>query len=273
MGTSGSAKIEGHIKFPEFFDLKPFMTTGLSSQHKNMYCRLFAVIVHAGKNSHSGHYIAYVRNVGKNEWWKMDDSRVARVNLQEVFRAEAYMLLYRVVEHPVAQQLRKKAEAATAAAAAAAAAASAPEQKQEVKQEVKQEAEQKQTPVESTGTAPSPTTVKKDSTTITRGEKPVVTKAEGSVERPARETESQSQPDDFSKESRKRKRGKAEFSNGEDWARAKTNLSPSLISVLREAEEFISQHVEFKPEFRKTLSEEANKGLKFNSSALVPSGE
>jgi Ubiquitin carboxyl-terminal hydrolase len=72
-----------------------------------MFCRLFAVIVHAGKNSHSGHYIAFVRDISQNEWWKMDDSRVTAVTMNEVMQAEAYMLLYRVVQHPVAVQLEE----------------------------------------------------------------------------------------------------------------------------------------------------------------------
>jgi hypothetical protein len=112
LGASGSAKIEGHIKFLEIFDLKPFLTDKMKDKVKNMFCRLFAVIVHAGKNSHSGHYVAYVRNLSKNEWWKMDDARVSKVTSQEVLSAEAYMLFYRVVDHPVAQQLRKKQAAA-----------------------------------------------------------------------------------------------------------------------------------------------------------------
>ena len=107
-GKSGSAKIEGHIKFSVLFDLQPFLTEELQKKHANMLCRLFAVIVHAGKNSHSGHYIAYVRNLAKNEWWKMDDNRVTNVTVNEVQNAEAYMLFYRVVQHPVATSLEQK---------------------------------------------------------------------------------------------------------------------------------------------------------------------
>lgn len=106
-GKSGSAKIEGHIKFSILFDLQPFLTQELQDKHANMLCRLFAVIVHAGKNSHSGHYIAYVRNLVKNEWWKMDDGRVTNVSVAEVQSAEAYMLFYRVVQHPVATKLEQ----------------------------------------------------------------------------------------------------------------------------------------------------------------------
>eukprot|EP00978_Attheya_sp_CCMP212_P027111 scaffold90369_cov49-Attheya_sp.AAC.5 len=45
----------------------------------------------------------------------MDDARVSRVQTQEVLGAEAYMLFYRVVEHPVAVQLRQKIKAREAA--------------------------------------------------------------------------------------------------------------------------------------------------------------
>ena len=107
MGKSGSSKIEGHIKFGMCFDLKPYLTEELKAQHDSMFCRLFAVIVHAGKNSHSGHYIAFCRNISKNEWWKMDDSRVSAVTEEEVMQAEAYMLFYRVVKHPIAVQLEE----------------------------------------------------------------------------------------------------------------------------------------------------------------------
>lgn len=74
---------------------------------KAMLCRLFAVVVHTGKNSHSGHYICYVRNLAKNEWWKMDDARVTRVSKDDVMAAEAYMLFYNVVNHPVSDELKK----------------------------------------------------------------------------------------------------------------------------------------------------------------------
>lgn len=102
---TGSAKIEGHVKFDLFFDLQPYLTDELKKKHEHVFCRLFAVIVHNGKNSHSGHYIAYVQGINKNEWWKMDDSRVTQVNQQTVKDAEAYMLFYRVLQHPEAARL------------------------------------------------------------------------------------------------------------------------------------------------------------------------
>ena len=186
LGGSGSAKVEGHVKFLEIFDLKPFLTESLQRQHKSMFCRLFAVIVHAGKNSHSGHYIAYVRNLNKNEWWKMDDSRVSRATSQEVLSAEAYMLFYRVVEHPISKELREK------------------------------------------------TKVVGDATTKEEDDNAIIPN----------------------------KRKRPAYSCGEEWARQRTRLPQSFYKVLRRAEEFISEHIEFKPEFFKLLMDEAEAGHK-----------
>jgi ubiquitin C-terminal hydrolase len=109
-GKSGAAKVEGHSQFKAVLDLKPYLTEELSANQTTTLCRLFAVIVHVGKNSHSGHYLAFVRNIEKNEWWKMDDARVNLVDEKEVFNAEAYMLLYRVAAHPYSSHLKCQVE-------------------------------------------------------------------------------------------------------------------------------------------------------------------
>jgi ubiquitin C-terminal hydrolase len=109
-GKSGAAKIEGHSQFKPVLDLKPYLTDELRDDQTMTLCRLFAVIVHVGKNSHSGHYLAYVRNIEKNEWWKMDDARVTLVDEKEVLNAEAYMLLYRVAAHPYSNHLKCQVE-------------------------------------------------------------------------------------------------------------------------------------------------------------------
>ena len=111
-GKSGSAKIEGHVKFPVLLNLQPFLTEDLQANSKgDTLCRLFAVIVHAGANSHSGHYVSYVRHLTRNEWWKCDDGRVTLVTVDEVCRQEAYMLFYRVVQHPVTTRLESRYKA------------------------------------------------------------------------------------------------------------------------------------------------------------------
>jgi ubiquitin C-terminal hydrolase len=205
-GKSGSAKIEGHTKFEQIFDLKPYLTKELQAKHSNMFCRLFAVIVHAGKNSHSGHYISYVRNVSKNEWWKMDDARVTQASVQEVMNAEAYMLFYRVVEHPFAMHLRTQAKLL-----------------QTRQEEIPKIAIQK--------------------------EEPKVESDEAAFIKPKQTT---SKP-----ESRKRKA--PDYANGEDWARAKTNLPEHLISKFKDVEQIVSEFVQFKPEFFKLIADQASK--------------
>ena len=212
MGASGSAKIEGHIKFLEIFDLKPFLTEELSGKVKNMFCRLFAVIVHSGKNSHSGHYVAYVRNISKNEWWKMDDARVSRATSQEVLNAEAYMLFYRVVDHPVAQDLRaKQAEVASFSTSSAV-----------------------EAPVSLVSAAPVPTPMVPNISNL----------------------DAHAADDNW----RKRKRETTEFSSGEEWAKSKTSLPPSVASFFRRAEEFVSENIEFTQEFFKLVMSEVAKG-------------
>jgi len=111
-GASGSAKIEGHVSFKSVMMIKSYCTEEFVKTSKLPgICRLFAVIVHAGKNSHSGHYIAYVKSTGKgDEWWKVDDAKVTKVSPSEVLSAEAYMLFYRVVKHPISEELSKEKE-------------------------------------------------------------------------------------------------------------------------------------------------------------------
>ena len=111
-GASGSAKIEGHVSFKSVMMIKSYCTEEFVKTSKLPgICRLFAVIVHAGKNSHSGHYIAYVKSTGKgDEWWKVDDAKVTKVSPSEVLNAEAYMLFYRVVKHPISEELSKEKE-------------------------------------------------------------------------------------------------------------------------------------------------------------------
>lgn len=111
-GSSGSAKIEGHVSFKPVMMIKSYCTAEFVKSSKlTGICRLFAVIVHTGKNSHSGHYIAYVKSTGKGEeWWKVDDAKVTKVPLSEVLSAEAYMLFYRVVKHPMSEELTKEKE-------------------------------------------------------------------------------------------------------------------------------------------------------------------
>lgn len=232
-GKSGSAKVEGHSKFEQVLDLKPYMTDDLQKQDGKMLCRLFSVVVHAGKNSHSGHYIAYVRNIAKNEWWKMDDARVTIASHSEVMNAEAYMLFYRVVEHPFAVKLREK--------------------ERELLEEL-----DKPHPVETTGKVTLPSVVDKKTnffeTSLVLPSIPLPSQDMGSIT-----NSSMALSAVHTNASRKRKA--PEFTSGEVWARACTTLDDQdeLVAQLRKVENCISEQVCFKPDFFSFLTDQATR--------------
>jgi len=248
VGPSGSAKIEGHVGFGPVLDIKPYLTPQLQQTvFQRAICRLFAVVVHSGKNSHSGHYVAYVHNVTKKEWWMMDDAKVVRSSWDEVRNAEAYMLFYRVTSHPVAMQLKsiadrkeerarrvmeeirrreeavraaveaKKAEAINAARAAAVALQDLVERNVDDSHE--------KTPDAMTAAAPSPS----DAEDPTAGGVPL-----GKRQRPA-------------------------VASGEEWARLATALSPEYLPLFTRIQEFIAENVTFSPEFFSYITEEYNR--------------
>lgn len=267
-GKSGSAKIEGHSRFEQILDLKPYLTEDMQSKHSKMFCRLFAVIVHAGKNSHSGHYISYVRNIAKNEWWKMDDARISVVSVSEVMNAEAYMLFYRVVEHPFAVQLRQLEHELQ-------------QQQQQQQQEWSKEVVVPEELAVSTSKTPLTTTT----TTVTsekdvpkdmpesslRTDVPSI-KAEdiASVATSSIMSRTTTTTTNYNNtntnnhntnnsNNNSRKRKAPEFTCGEDWARAKTTLPEHIMSKFREIENMISEYVQFKPEFFKFLADQASR--------------
>lgn len=211
-GASGSAKIEGHVGFKTLLNIGPYMTEAVRQNNKQAaytMCRLFAVIVHSGKNSHSGHYIAYVKNVSKKEeWWKMDDAKVTLVNASEVTNAEAYMLFYRVMKHPISKKLEKaKAEKDAEAASLIA-------------------------------------EVKKEGVDAARDDSNGTKAALG-----------------------KRNLQALELKSGQEWARAKTNLTLEDAPSLRVADELVSENVQLTADYFKLLVEETS-----NGEASGPSG-
>lgn len=224
--STGSAKIEGPSAFKTVMDLKPYLTEDLQAQHSNMLCRLFAVIVHVGKNSHSGHYLAYVRNITKNEWWKMDDSRVALASTQEVMNAEAYMLFYRVVDHPYSKELACKVKIRGESLAK----------------------EQEEAIAVLDASRASVADFREDSVT---GKSPFLNTTASS----AFSTDSSGPASSVKNNPRKRKA--PDFTCGEEWARSKTTVSEDVIAGLRDIEAKVGDYIRFTPEFFKLLEEQA----------------
>jgi hypothetical protein len=193
----------------------------------------------------------YVRNIAKNEWWKMDDARVSLVSTQEVLSAEAYMLFYRVVDHPyskkLASQVKELNESYETAAAVSVkkekAAASTTKEKGKKRTSVTEETDK---------IATSPTFAKveensddslsrNESLDLSTSDRSVVSCPAGSIKR------------------NRRKRKAPEFTCVEEWARSMTVLTDKNIAKFREAERKVSKYIKFTPEFQKLLSEHAYK--------------
>ena len=248
-GKSGSAKIEGHSKFTPVFDLKPYLTAEMQEKHSSMYCRLFAVIVHAGKNSHSGHYISYVRNIAKNEWWKMDDARITVATTGEVMSAEAYMLFYRVVDHPFAIELKSQEKKLQDEYVLMQAAQQKMTQGKKAKQDDEVVAPAQMVVIEGRPKTPEPVSGS-TSTAVPVSPNPPHTKGDGgSVSASSRNNG----------RSGHRKRKAPEFTCGEDWIKTRTNIADRYVAKFKDVESMISEYIEFKPEFFKLLTEQASK--------------
>ncbi|XP_011082032.1 ubiquitin carboxyl-terminal hydrolase 18 [Sesamum indicum] len=84
-------KLNKRVTFPETLDLGPYMS---EVEDGNVF-KLYAVIVHVDMLNASffGHYICYVKDF-RGKWYRIDDCKVASVDLDEVLSQGAYMLLY-----------------------------------------------------------------------------------------------------------------------------------------------------------------------------------
>ena len=96
------SKLDAHVTFPAVLDLSAFACApGKPAKHLSglkpsaaapaQLLKLYCVIEHQG-DFDGGHYVAFVRLGG--EWFRMSDSNVRRVDEQEVFKVQAFMLFY-----------------------------------------------------------------------------------------------------------------------------------------------------------------------------------
>eukprot|EP00252_Welwitschia_mirabilis_P016182 TRINITY_DN3573_c0_g1_i3.p1 TRINITY_DN3573_c0_g1~~TRINITY_DN3573_c0_g1_i3.p1 ORF type:complete len:772 (-),score=99.77 TRINITY_DN3573_c0_g1_i3:170-2485(-) len=83
-------KIDKKVDFKPVLDLKPFVRT---SNKGDLKYALYAVLVHSGWSTHSGHYYSFVRT-STGHWHKLDDSKVHQVSENAVLDQKAYMLFY-----------------------------------------------------------------------------------------------------------------------------------------------------------------------------------
>ncbi|XP_053271112.1 ubl carboxyl-terminal hydrolase 18 [Pleuronectes platessa] len=99
----GIRKLDCRVTFPETFDFSELARGGFSrdfAQDEYTYT-LYAVVVHSG-GTMGGHYTAYVRPGGNQQWYYADDSSVEKVSWERVqgtygkyYGGTAYMLMYR----------------------------------------------------------------------------------------------------------------------------------------------------------------------------------
>lgn len=83
-------KIDKKVHFESILDLRPFVNGG---EDEEITYSLYAVLVHSGWSTHSGHYYCFVRT-GMDTWHAMDDSQVSRVSERSVLEQKAYILFY-----------------------------------------------------------------------------------------------------------------------------------------------------------------------------------
>ena len=83
-------KIDKHVKFPTTLDITSYLR--IPGRYRHLY-NLYAVLVHSGHSTHSGHYYSYIR-APSGIWHVMDDGRVKQVGENHVLEQRAYMLFY-----------------------------------------------------------------------------------------------------------------------------------------------------------------------------------
>ncbi|XP_024359797.1 ubiquitin carboxyl-terminal hydrolase 23 isoform X2 [Physcomitrium patens] len=89
-GSSSGGKIDKKIDFGRTLAMRPYIS---NPEDSDANYSLYAVLVHAGWSTHSGHYYCFVRTSG-GLWHNLDDSRVRQVSEKTVLEQKAYILFY-----------------------------------------------------------------------------------------------------------------------------------------------------------------------------------
>ncbi|CAH9080058.1 unnamed protein product [Cuscuta epithymum] len=86
-------KIDKHVAFPLELDMLPYAAPKNEGSEGDSKYYLYAILVHIGYSSCSGHYYCFIR-AAPDAWYKFDDSKVTRVDEDFVMSQEAYILFY-----------------------------------------------------------------------------------------------------------------------------------------------------------------------------------
>ena len=197
----------------------------------------------------------YVRNISKNEWWKMDDARVSPVSTQEVLASEAYMLFYRVVDHPYSKklacqvkELNDSHEVAAAAAKVKEKEAAADAIKAKDKKHTAANSKTEECTAESISYIAAKAEASSGDTKSKRSSRSSSTSDRSVISGPAARVKRN-----------QRKRKAPEYTCGEEWARSMTVIPEKNIAKFRDVESKVSKHISFTPEFQKLLADHAYK--------------
>ncbi|XP_031984834.1 ubiquitin carboxyl-terminal hydrolase 36 isoform X2 [Corvus moneduloides] len=89
-GSSGGRKITKDVGYPEFLDIRPYMS---EPKGDPVTYGLYAVLVHSGYSCNAGHYFCYVK-ASNGQWYRMNDHEVHPSNIKVVLNQQAYVLFY-----------------------------------------------------------------------------------------------------------------------------------------------------------------------------------
>ncbi|XP_057710639.1 ubiquitin carboxyl-terminal hydrolase 44 [Corythoichthys intestinalis] len=89
-GRNHREKIGVHVSFDQLLDMDPYCC---GEPGRYLY-ELSAVVMHHGKGFGSGHYTAYCYNSAGGFWVHCNDSKMNVCSVDEVCRAQAYILFY-----------------------------------------------------------------------------------------------------------------------------------------------------------------------------------
>ncbi|KAJ2807566.1 hypothetical protein H4S07_003567, partial [Coemansia furcata] len=88
----GGGKISRHVEFPLSLSMKGYVSANSTERGPYEYS-LYAVLVHAGGSSRSGHYYSFVKS-SAGVWYELNDSSVRQVSERTVLGQTAYLLFY-----------------------------------------------------------------------------------------------------------------------------------------------------------------------------------
>ncbi|KAI8322346.1 cysteine proteinase [Martensiomyces pterosporus] len=88
----GGGKINRYVEFPLHLTMKGYVSSNSSEAGPFDYS-LYAVLVHSGGTSRSGHYYCFVKSPA-GVWYELNDSMVHQVSERTVLKQSAYLLFY-----------------------------------------------------------------------------------------------------------------------------------------------------------------------------------